>query len=144
MTFTPSLMDHTRDASLFPTQGVQTNFGDRPRNFLTEEGSYITFSQSAAVKFRLPVYMAERPASSMSAADTIVTGGAGSGSTTIALSGTDLCTGTLAAGPTCTGSFPTDVESLVSPFELQAVSPFDPMRPASRTTPTSSTAASPS
>jgi uncharacterized repeat protein (TIGR01451 family) len=127
MTATPSLMDHTRDASLFPTQGVQANYGDQPRNFLTEEGSHITFSQSAAVKFRLPVYMAERPAANMAAADTIVTGGAGTGSTTIALAGSDLCTGTLAPGPTCTGSFPTDVESLVSPFELQVVSPLDPV-----------------
>jgi uncharacterized repeat protein (TIGR01451 family) len=122
-----SLMDHTRDASLFPTQGVQVNFGDQPRNFLTEEGAYVTFSQSAAVQFRLPVYMAERPAAMMAAADTIVTGGAGTGSTTIPLSGLDLCTGTLAAGPTCLGSFPTDVESLVTPFELQVVSGLDPV-----------------
>ena len=113
--------------SLFPTQGVQANYGDQPRNFLTEEGSYLTFSQSATLKFRLPVYMAERPASTMSAPPTIVTGGAGTGSTTIPLSGADICTGTLAAGPTCTGSFPTDVESLVSPFELQVVSPLDPV-----------------
>src|SRR6185295_19053176 len=113
--------------SLFSTQGVQVNYGDQPRNFLTEEGSYLTFSQSAALKFRLPVYMAERPSAMMAAADTIVTGGAGTGSTTIALSGMDVCTGTLAAGPTCTGSFPNDVESLVSPFELQVVSATDPV-----------------
>src|SRR6185295_9281508 len=76
-----SQMDHTRDAALFATQGVQVNYGDQPRNFLTEEGSYLTFSQSAALKFRLPVYMAERPASTMSAPPTIVTGGSGTGST---------------------------------------------------------------
>jgi uncharacterized repeat protein (TIGR01451 family) len=122
-----SQMDHTRDASLFATQGVQANYGDQPRNFLTEEGSYLTFSQSSVLKLRLPIYMAERPSSMMSAADTIVTGGAGTGSTTIPLSGMDVCTGTLAAGPTCTGTFPNDVESLVSPFELQVVSPVDPV-----------------
>ena len=33
------------------------------------------------LRFRLPVYMAEKPSSTMSAADTIVTGGAASGST---------------------------------------------------------------
>ena len=120
-----SLMDHTRDPSLLPTQGVQANFGDQPRNFLSEEGGSVTFSQGATLKFRVPVYMAERPASMMSAAETIVTGGAGTGSTTIALSGSGLCTGTLAAGPTCTGTFPNDVESLVAPFELQVVSPRD-------------------
>jgi uncharacterized repeat protein (TIGR01451 family) len=127
MTATLPAMDHTRDPSLFATQGVQANYGDQPRNFLTEEGSYLTFSQSSTLKFRLPVYMAERPSSDMSAANTIVTGGAGSGSTTIALSGADLCSGTLAAGPTCTGTFPNDVESLVSPFELQVVSGVDPV-----------------
>lgn len=127
MSANASQMDHTRDASLFATQGVQANFGDQPRNFLTEEGSYLTFSQSASLKFRLPVYMAEKPSSNMSAADTIVTGGSGTGSTTIALTGADLCTGTLAAGPTCNGTFPNDVESLVSPFELQVVSGVDPV-----------------
>ncbi|PYQ64718.1 MAG: hypothetical protein DMF53_06885 [Acidobacteria bacterium] len=122
-----SLMDHTRDASLFPTQGVQVNYGDQPRNFLTEEGAYLTFSQSSTLKFRLPVYMAEKPSSMMSGPATIVTGGAPTGSTTIPLSGIDVCSGTLAAGPTCTGTFPNDVESLVSPFELQVVSPLDPV-----------------
>jgi uncharacterized repeat protein (TIGR01451 family) len=129
MSANSSLMDHTRDASLLATQGVQANYGDAPRNFLTEEGSYLTFSQSATLKFRLPVYMAEKPSSNMSAADTIVTGGAPTGSTTIALSGTGLCSGTLAAGPTCTGTFPNDVESLVSPFELRVVSGVNPTLP---------------
>lgn len=127
MTANSSLMDHTRDASLFPTQGVQTNYGDQPRNFLTEEGAYLTFSQSSTLKFRLPIYMAEKPSSMMSGPATIVTGGNPTGSTTIPLSGLDVCTGTLAAGPTCTGTFPNDVESLVSPFELQVVSPLDPV-----------------
>lgn len=120
-------MDHTRDATLFPTQGVQANFGDQPRNFLTEEGAYLTFSQGGNLKLRVPVYMAEKPASTMSAPDTIVTGGAPTGSTTIPLSGSDVCTGTLAAGPTCTGTFPNDVESLVTPFELGVVSGLDPV-----------------
>ncbi|HET9212861.1 MAG TPA: IPTL-CTERM sorting domain-containing protein, partial [Thermoanaerobaculia bacterium] len=127
MTADSSQMDHTRDASLFPTQGVQTNYGDQPRNFLTEEGAYLTFSQSSTLKFRLPVYMAEKPSSMMAGPATIVTGGAPTGSTAIPLSGIDVCTGTLGAGPTCTGTFPNDVESLVSPFELQVVSPLDPV-----------------
>ena len=120
-------MDHARDPALFATQGVQVNYGDQPRNFLAEEGSYLTFSQSSTLKLRLPVYMAERPSSTMSAPAAIVTGGAGTGSTTIALSGTHVCSGTLGAGPTCTGTFPLDVESLVSPFELQVVSGVDPV-----------------
>src|ERR1700687_2746803 len=66
MSANTSMMDHTRDASLFPTQGVQVNYGDQPRNFLTEEGSYLTFSQSSVLKFRLPVYMAEKQSYDMS------------------------------------------------------------------------------
>ena len=47
-----------------------------PRSLLTEESAYLTFSQSGTLKLRVPVYMAEPPASAMTAADTIVTGGA--------------------------------------------------------------------
>ncbi len=119
-------MDTNRDPALSALQGIQANFGDQPRNFLSESAAYLTFSQSATLKFRLPVYMAEKPSSTMAAADSIVTGGAPSGSTTIPLTGSGLCTGTLGAGPTCTGSFPTDIVSLVTPLELQVVSPLDP------------------
>jgi uncharacterized repeat protein (TIGR01451 family) len=122
-----SQMDHTRDPAISATQSVDANYGSQPRNFLAEEGAYLTFSQGATLKFRLPVYMAEKPASMMSGPATIVTGGAPTGSTTIPLSGIGLCSGTLAAGPTCTGTFPLDVESAVSPFELQVVSPLDPV-----------------
>lgn len=121
-----TLMDHTRDPSLFATQGVQNNYGDQPRSFLTEESAYLNFRQASTTQFRLPLYMANRPASTMSAPDTITTGGAPTGSTTIPLSGTGVCTGTLAAGPTCTGTFPTDSVSLVSPFELGVVSARNP------------------
>src|SRR5262249_49484870 len=41
MSANSATMDHTRDASLFATQGIQANYGDQPRNFLTEEGSYL-------------------------------------------------------------------------------------------------------
>src|SRR5262249_6987080 len=100
------------------------------RHWDTQEEGYITLSQSGVVKLRVPVYMAARPASAMSAASTIVTGGAGTGSTTIALSGTDVCTGTLGAGPVCTATTasPTFHQvPWVSPFELQAVSGLDPV-----------------
>ncbi len=126
MTADSAAMEHTRDPALAATQAIQTNYGSQPRNFLTEEGSYLTFSQGAALQFRVPLYMAQRPASSMSAGS-IVTGGAPTGSTTIPLSGSDICTGTIVAGPACSGSFPTDVVSAVSPFELQVVSPLDPI-----------------
>jgi uncharacterized repeat protein (TIGR01451 family) len=122
-----SQMDHTRDPAVSPTQNIQVNYGAQPVNFLSEEGAYLTFSQSSVLKLHLPVYMAEKPSSQMTGPATITTGGAGTGSTTLPLSGIDLCTGTLGAGPSCSGSFPLDNESVVSPFELQVVSPLDPV-----------------
>jgi uncharacterized repeat protein (TIGR01451 family) len=123
-----TLMDHVREASVAPTQaagGALAGLGNLARHWLTEEAGYLVLSQSGVPKLRLPLYLNSRPASTMSAPATIVTGGAGTGSTTIPLTGSDVCSGTLAAGPTCTGTFPTDEVSLVTPFELQVVSPQD-------------------
>jgi uncharacterized repeat protein (TIGR01451 family) len=126
MSANAALMDGVRDPSVAPIQGIHSTHGDRPRHFLTEAQGYLTFRQGGSTTFRLPVYMAGKPSSAMTAPATIPTGGNPTGSTTIPLSGTDLCTGTLVAGPGCSGTFPTDVVSLVSPFELQVVSPYDP------------------
>ncbi|HSF43151.1 MAG TPA: S8 family serine peptidase, partial [Thermoanaerobaculia bacterium] len=123
-------MDHARDATVAATQaalGPLAGLGNLNRQWITEEGAYITLSQSGNLKLRVPVYAVIRPASTMSAPATIATGGAPTGSTTIPLSGSDVCSGTLGAGPTCTGSFPTDEVSLVTPFELQVSSPLDPV-----------------
>jgi uncharacterized repeat protein (TIGR01451 family) len=119
-----SQMKHERDVSADPTQtapGPIASLGTFPRHYLTNESGYVTFSQGANMMLRVPVYAALRPASDMSAPASLVTGGAASGSTTLPLSGTGVCTGSLAAGPTCTGSFPVDDVSLVSAFELQAI-----------------------
>ncbi|HMM36177.1 MAG TPA: hypothetical protein PKA62_15775, partial [Thermoanaerobaculia bacterium] len=70
-----ALMEEQRDPALAPTQAVQANYGAQPRHFLTESQGYLTFSQGASLRFRLPVYMAEKPASQMTAPATIVTGG---------------------------------------------------------------------
>ncbi|HWS90899.1 MAG TPA: S8 family serine peptidase [Pyrinomonadaceae bacterium] len=111
-------MDHAREPSVATTQ-----LGNG-RHFLTEEGAYVTFTANSQVQMRVPVYVSPRPASLMEATDTLVTGAATSGQTALALSGQDVCTGTRPGGaPDCAGSFPTDVVSLVTPFELQAVSP---------------------
>jgi uncharacterized repeat protein (TIGR01451 family) len=129
-------MDHSREATVAATQlspaagASLTALGNVNRHWLTEEAGYVTLSQSGNLKMRVPVYASVRPASNMSAADTIATGGAPTGSTTIALSGGDVCTGTLGAGPVCTGTFPADEVSLVTPFELQVVSPRDTAIPA--------------
>ena len=107
-----------------------TSLGNLARHFLNEAGAYITFSQPGKSNaMRLPVYAAARPTSTMAGAPLIATGGSPTGSTAIVLSGTGVCTGTLSAGPACTGSFPTDEVSLVSPFELQVMHPQNPAIP---------------
>ncbi len=126
-------MDNAYEGTVATAQAVTApaglaGLGALPRHRLNEEAGYITFSQSATLRLRVPVYSAPRPATQMGAGS-IVTGGAPTGSTTIALTGTDFCTGTLGAGPACTGSFPTDEVGLVSPFELQIQSPVNPAIP---------------
>ncbi len=123
---TASLMNHVRDVSADPTQtppAPLAGLGALPRHYLTNKNGYVNFTQGAATVLRVPVYAALRPASVMAAAPTIVTGGAPTGSTTLPLSGSEVCTGTLGAGPVCTGTFPVTDVSLVSPFELQANGP---------------------
>ncbi|HWM91225.1 MAG TPA: S8 family serine peptidase [Thermoanaerobaculia bacterium] len=122
------LMDHVREASISPLQaapGALAGLGNVARHWMTEEAGYLVLSQGGVDQLRLPLYLTSRPASTMTAPATITTGGAGTGSTTIPLSGTDVCTGTLAAGPICNGTFPNDEASLVTPFELQVVSERD-------------------
>ncbi len=116
---TAALMDHTRDPSAAATQGGNS------RHYLTNASGYVNFTQVGSTVLRVPVYAALRPASDMTAPAVIVTGGSATGSTTIALTGTGVCTGTL-AGSSCSGSFPVTDESLVSPFELQASAPVNP------------------
>lgn len=123
-------MDHIREASVAPVQAAPAPLaalGNLARHWLTEETGYLTLSQGGNLELRVPLYVTSRPASAMSAPATISTGGAPTGSTTIPLTGTDVCTGTLGAGPTCTGTLPLDEVSLVTPFELQVVSPPDPV-----------------
>ncbi|AVP97953.1 hypothetical protein C7S18_12405 [Ahniella affigens] len=128
-----SQMDHTRDPTLATTVAVTgplASLGNIPRQYLTEESAQLTLSSGGNLVLRVPLYSAERPASTMSAADTIITGGAGTGSTTLPLSGGDVCTGTPGAGPTCAGTFPTDVVSLLNTFEWQVDSPRNATLPA--------------
>jgi uncharacterized repeat protein (TIGR01451 family) len=125
-------MTHAREASVAPTQAAPTpltSLGNLARHWLTEEAGDLLLKQLGNPKLRLPLYVNSRPASTMSAPATIPTGGNPTGSTTLPLSGTDFCTGTLGAGPTCTGSFPNDEMPLVTPFELQVVHPRDTTLP---------------
>lgn len=125
MDATAADMDHVREASVSPTQA--SSLGNLVRSWLTEEGAHLTFRQSGNLKLRVPLYSAARPASRMTADDALVTSGSATGSTNLTLDGIEVCTGTVDPGPTCTGTFPATVESLVTPFELQIASPLDPV-----------------
>jgi uncharacterized repeat protein (TIGR01451 family) len=124
------LLDHIKDPTVALTQAAPApinSLGNVPRHYLSEETGYLTFSQAGNLKFRLPLYSAPRPASTMVASSPIGTGGPNP--TSITVTGTDVCTGTYTPGSpsTCGGTLPQDVVSLVSPFELQVVSPPDPV-----------------
>src|SRR3984893_11926424 len=75
----------------------------------------------------VPVCSAGRAASSMVGSSPIATGGNPTGSTNVTLTGTPVCTATLSS--TCTGTFPADEVSLVTPLELQAVHAQNPTIP---------------
>lgn len=131
---TAAQMNHVRDVSVEPVQTAPTPLGflgSLPRHYLTNESGYVNFSQAGSTVLRVPVFAALRPASDMTAPAAIVTGGAPTGSTTLPLSGTEVCTGTLGAGPACTGTFPETDVSRVSAFELQASAPRNPALPGS-------------
>jgi uncharacterized repeat protein (TIGR01451 family) len=124
-----SRMRHARDASVSPAKaalGAFSALGTLPRHWLTAESGFIVLREAGVTALRVPFFAAARPVSRMVAASPVATGGLASGVGTLALAGVDVCTGTRIAGPGCAGSFPDDEVSLVSPFELQAVSPRDP------------------
>jgi uncharacterized repeat protein (TIGR01451 family) len=118
-------MVHQRDPTVAPVQADPTfGTGNQPRHFLTEEAGYLTFSQSSQTVMHLPLYSPIRAASAMSGSSPIATGGNATGSANITLTGTPVCTGTLTS--TCSGTFPNDEVSLVTPLELQAVHAQNP------------------
>ena len=123
--FDPEAMDSRRDPTV---STVQTGgAGSQPRHFLTEESAVLEFRDGGELRMRVPLYAAVRPYGDMSATDVLATGSPAVDSTvSLALSGTGLCTGTLSAGPNCTGTFPADRVGLASLYELAATSPRVP------------------
>ena len=113
---------HTFDPTITLTQ-VTASFGSLPRYWQTEETAYLTLDAGAGTLLRVPLYVAPNPTSAMTGGTAVPTGGTASGTANIPLSGTGICTGVLTPGPGCGGSFPTDEESLVTPFELQVSNP---------------------
>jgi uncharacterized repeat protein (TIGR01451 family) len=122
----PTLIKHGKDPTVTTTQVAPAplNFSLN-RHWLTEASGYLIFSIGGVEKMRVPLYATSRPASVMSGPP-VANGAGATGSGTLALSGAGVCTGVL-AGSVCTGTFPNDEVSLVTPFELQVVSPLDPV-----------------
>jgi uncharacterized repeat protein (TIGR01451 family) len=128
LTVSPSAMDHRFDADAMAGVHVVANpsaLATRliPREWITEESALLTFSGDGGEEMRVPLYASPRAASTMAAAASIPTAGAPTGTANLTLSGTAVCTNGC-------DSFPTEVTSLVTPFELQVVSPRDPSMPA--------------
>jgi hypothetical protein len=130
-----TLMKRRRDPSMSPVQNVAApaalaGLGALPRHFMSEESGLILLRQGAAEVVRLPVYSAVRPHSNMSAPGLIVTGGAPTGTASLMLSGTDVCTAPLVFGACGTNVDGSDQVSLVGGFELQVDSPRNDTLPA--------------
>jgi subtilisin family serine protease len=102
-----------------------------PRQFLSENSSVLRVldSTTSVELARLPLYAASRPHSTMATASDLGASASTSGTTNLALSGSDVCSGTLDASPHCTLASSADEESLVSPFELQVTSVQDSRLP---------------
>ena len=122
MTGNANQVTHNHDATIDLKQ-TDDSLTDHWRQFLSEETAYLNFSSGDILKLRLALYVAPYPASIMSAGGALPTGGATSGSGSLTLSGSGVCTGSVNAGPTCIADYPTGEESLVTPFELQVVNP---------------------
>ncbi|HEX6047205.1 MAG TPA: S8 family serine peptidase [Pyrinomonadaceae bacterium] len=108
LTANAAAMKHSRDATMATVQGAN------PRYFMSEESGYVSLTPDSGPALRLSVYSAPRPASNMSTNHNYVLFTGPTGSTNVGLTGQDVNTG---------GTFPVDVLSLVSAFELQGTSP---------------------
>ncbi len=114
-TATGSALRHEADQSITLTQ--PTSVGNSARQYLSEKAGYAVLTPTSGPEpvIRVPLYAAPRPVATMHATTTGVVPAAPSGSFTVNLSGLPINTG---------ASFPTDIISLVKPFELQYASPL--------------------
>jgi subtilisin family serine protease/photosystem II stability/assembly factor-like uncharacterized protein len=107
----PAQLKHSRDNSVSATQAGSS------RNWLSEAGGYVVLTPTVAVSptLQVPVYAAPRLAASMSSpSGPFNFGASASANTSIALSGQGINTGP---------NYPTDLQSLVTPLELQYTNP---------------------
>ncbi|HEX2911764.1 MAG TPA: S8 family serine peptidase [Chloroflexia bacterium] len=104
----PAQLKHTRDNNVPDTQ-----LGN-PRSWLTEATGLILLTPASGTSLRLPVYVAPRPASSMSGRQSDLIFNSATGTANLALTGQGINTGS---------SYPTDTLSLVSAVEWQGTNP---------------------
>ena len=128
-------MATSQSSAAFAAPGSTISF---PRQYIAERSALIKVLDSGSHELaRLPVYTAIRPHSKMAAAPDLGSSAPLSGTTALALSGQDVCTGTISStpsGPTCSvvsssAALSAGEESFVSPFELQFTGAQDPTLP---------------
>jgi hypothetical protein len=119
-------MDRSCDATLPKTESLFEL--TLTRECIAEESASLKISSGGIELARVPLYAAVRPHSSL-ATTGMPAGSPAAGTTNLVVVGDDVCTGGLAAGPTCNADLSTKEESLVSPFELQVKGAFDATLP---------------
>ncbi len=103
LTADAALMRHTMDPSLATTgEGFA-------RSWFSEVDGDVTLTPGSGSPLRVPIYAAARPVSAMKSLQPTIGLSGSKGTATLGLAGQGLATGT---------SYPTDILSLVSPFEL--------------------------
>ena len=109
------------DPTMASTQHSNAFAANFARHFLSESSSVLKVLDSTTSDelARVPLYAAHRPHSTMATAGDLGPSAPASGTTNLALSGSDVCTPGVTAGPTCPTANSADEESLVSVFELQ-------------------------
>jgi hypothetical protein len=103
-----ALMKNTRDASIVTSQGGY------PRQWLSEASGLIKLTPASGPALRVPVYASARPSSTMGTVQSAVSVSGPSFSANLNLAGQGVSTGPVG---------PAEHNSLVTPFELQGVSP---------------------
>jgi len=117
-------MSWTFDPSMGPTQSATAYASlsaSLKRQFISESSSvlHVLDSTTSNDLARIPLYTAHRPHSTMATASDLGSSAPASGTTNLTLTGNDVCTPGVTAGPTCLTVSRFDEKSYVSAFELQ-------------------------
>ena len=126
MTTDVAQMNRNCDPTLAKTTGIFDLV--LTRECIAEESAMLKISSGGTELARLPLYAAIRPHSSLATAG-MPAGSPAAGTTDLVVTGADVCSGNLGAGPTCQADLSTAEESLVSAFELQVKGAHDPTLP---------------